>query len=155
MKTNLPSTQVLSCSEIEVYYKRPLFQNMIHIKSSEDADKTLKGFINLERIDLKEFFWVLLLTHANRLIGISEIGSGTPKGVVTNLHEIYQLVLKTNAMSLIVAHNHPSGNLRPSESDKAMTRKLQKLSKLIDVSFLDHLIITSENYFSFSDSHLL
>jgi len=56
---------------------------------------------------------------------ISEIGSGTPKGVATNLHEIYQLVLKTNAPSIIVAHNHPSGNLKPSESDKVISRKLQ------------------------------
>lgn len=86
---------------------------------------------------------------------ISEIGSGTPKGVVTNLHDVYQLVLKTNVSSIIVAHNHPSGNLKPSESDKQITKKLQNLAKLIDVTFLNHLIITSEDNYSFSDNHLL
>ena len=155
MKTNLPSTLILSYAEIEVCYKRPRFQEMIHIKSSEDIDSLLKAHINMERIDLKEFFWVVLLSHANRVLGISEIGSGTPKGVATNLHEIYQLVLKTNATAIVVAHNHPSGNLKPSENDRWITKKLQKLAKLIDVTFLDHLIITSESYYSFSDSHQL
>ena len=155
MKTKLLSVQILSCAEIEVCYKRPLFQKMMHIKRSEDADKILRDYIDLERIDLKEFFWVILLSHANRVVGISEIGSGTPKGVVTNLQEIFQLVLKTNASAFIVAHNHPSGNLQPSTNDRNITKKIKKLAKLIDVDLLDHLIMTSEGYFSFSDNHAL
>lgn len=155
MKTQLPFTQILSCHEIEICYKRPLFNKMMFIKSSEDVDRILRSYINLERIDLKEFFWVIPLSNANRVLGISEIGSGTIKGVATNLHEIYQLVLLTNASGLIVAHNHPSGKLKPSENDKRITEKLLKLAKLIDVTLLDHLIITSEGYLSFSDNHIL
>ncbi|MDG5490620.1 JAB domain-containing protein [Psychroserpens sp. SPM9] len=155
MKTKLPFTQLFSCSEIEVCYKRPLFNKMMHIKGSKDADQILRSYIDLERIDLKEFFWVIPLSNANRVLGISEIGSGTIKGVATNIHEIYQLVLLTNASSLIVAHNHPSGTLKPSANDKQITKKLMKLAELIDVTLLDHLIITSESYFSFSDNHML
>ena len=155
MKQKNVSTQLLSCSEVEIHYKRPLFQNMIHIKSSEDVDKTIKQFINPKRIDLKEFFWVVLLTNANRVLGISEIGAGTVKGVVSNFHEIFQLILLTNAVAFCVIHNHPSGNLKPSEKDKSITKKLQKIAKLFDVTFLDHLIITSEGYYSFSDNQCL
>jgi len=155
MKTLLPSTHILGCSEITVSYKRPLFQKMVHIKGSEDADTLLRNYIDMGRIDLKEFFWIILLSHANRVLGISEIGSGTPKGVVTNIQEIFQLVLLTNATGLIVAHNHPSGNLKPSHSDREVTKKLQKLSKLIDATLVDHIIITSESYLSFSDTRQL
>ena len=155
MKTRLPTAHLMSCSEVVVCYKRPLFKDMIYIKRSEDVYKTLKGFVNLKQIDLKEFFWVVLLTNANRVLGVSEIGSGTPKGVMTNFSEIFQLVMLTNASTLIVAHNHPSGNLRPSGTDKQVTKKLQKMAKLFDVSLLDHLIITSESYYSFSDNHII
>lgn len=155
MKTNLPSKFLYSCAQVELHYKRPLFNSMQHIKNSNDVDTLLRKFIALNRIDLKEFFWVILMTNANRVIGISEIGSGTPRGVSTNFHEIYQLILKTNATAFAVAHNHPSGNMKPSENDKRITKKIQKLSKLMNVEFVDHLIITSEDYFSFNDMHLL
>ncbi|WP_299223857.1 JAB domain-containing protein [uncultured Psychroserpens sp.] len=145
----------MGCHEIEICYKRPLFDRMILIKSSEDANKILRKFVNLKRIDLKEFYWVMLLSQSNRVLGISEIGSGTITGVATNLKEVYQLVLMTNSSALIVCHNHPSGNLKPSQSDKKVTERLLKLADLIDVTLLDHLIITSESYFSFSDNHLL
>ncbi|MFD2916861.1 JAB domain-containing protein [Psychroserpens luteus] len=155
MKTTLPVTQLMGCHEIEVCYKRPLFNKTMLIKSSKDADRILRSYINLKRVDLKEFFWVIPLSNANCVLGISEIGSGTIKSVSTNLHEIYQLVLLTNASGLIIAHNHPSGQLKPSETDKQITKKLTKLAELFDVTLLDHLIITSESYFSFSDNHIL
>lgn len=145
----------MGCSEIEVYYKRPLFSKMKHIKRSDDAYEIIMQSINSERIDLKEFFWVVLLSHSNRLIGISEIASGTPKGVAINIIEIFQLILKTNAMAFIVIHNHPSGNLNPSSTDKQITEKIVEISKLFDVNLLDHLIITSEGYYSFCDNHIL
>ncbi|MCK8479035.1 JAB domain-containing protein [Psychroserpens algicola] len=155
MKTTLQVAHIMGCHEIEICYKRPLFNKMTLIKSSEDADNVLREFVNLKRIDLKEFYWVMLLSQSNRVLGISEIGSGTITGVATNLKEVYQLVLMTNSSALIVCHNHPSGNLKPSQSDKEVTEKLQKLADLIDVTLLDHLIITSEGYFSFSDNHLM
>ncbi len=155
MKTKQLSTHILSCSEIEVNYKRPLFTEMKHIKRSDDAYRIIMQSINNKRIDLKEFFWVILLTHSNRIIGISEIASGTPKGVAINIMEIFQLILKTNALAFIVIHNHPSGNLKPSTTDKEITQKINKISNLLDVTLLDHLIITSEDYYSFCDNNIL
>lgn len=155
MKTLIPSKQLFNCSELEVHYKRPLFETMTHIKGSKDADRILKQFINLNRINHKEFFWVLCLTNAHRLIAISEVGSGSTKGVHMNTKEILQNAILTNSASIIVAHNHPSGTLKPSANDKSYTKKLSELCSVLDVSLIDHLILTQEDYYSFSDNHML
>lgn len=152
MNQNLPSTTILSSSEIQIHYKRPLFISMKHIASSEDANNILREFIDVDRIDLKEFFWIILLTNANRVLGISEVGSGSSKGVVINIKEILQLALITSSSAIILAHNHPSGNFNISESDKRLTRKLKELTDIMEVTLLDHLIITSESYTSFADN---
>lgn len=155
MKTKLSDTQLLKCQEVEIHYRRPLFDEMIRIKGHEDVDQTLRKYIDLNKIDLKEFFWVMLLTNSNSVLGISEIGIGCIKGVVTKIHEIFQLVILSNASALIVAHNHPSGKLVASKNDIEVTKKIKKLSKLLSVEFLDHLIITSEGYLSLAQEHLL
>ena len=156
MKTTLPTTHILSCNEVEIHYKRPLFESMPYIKSSQDADRVFRSYIDLNRIDLKEFFWVMTLTNSNRVLSLSEIGSGTIKGVATNLTEIMQLALLTNSAAILVAHNHCSGTLKPSEADKNVTQKLSKIVNLFDIRLLDHLILTSDcGYFSFSDNNLL
>lgn len=152
MNKNVPSTFLLSSSEIELHYKRPLFQTMKHITKSEDAEAILRAYINPKRIDLKEFFWVLLLSNANRLIAISELASGSPRAVHVQTREIIQLALKTNASGLIVAHCHPSGNLNISDADKKLTSKLTELCDVFELTLLDHIIITSEAYVSFADS---
>ena len=155
MKSNLPSVLVLSASELELHLKRSLFEDMIHIKSSKDVYKTMKSYINLKRICHKEFFWLMLLSCANRVVGITEVASGGTNGVHINLKEIFQFILLTNASGFIAIHNHPSGNLKPSASDHKITKKLQKLAKLIDSNLVDHLIVSQEGYFSFSDNHAL
>jgi DNA repair protein RadC len=155
MTKNLPSTLLMSSSEIELHYKRPLFQTMKYISKSEDAETVLRAYINPNRIDLKEFFWVLLLSNANRLIAVAEIASGSPRAVHVQIREILQLALKTNASNLILAHCHPSGNLNISKSDEKLTSKLEELCELLELNLLDHIIITSESYTSFSDSQRL
>lgn len=146
----------LSCMcEVSITYKRPLFDKMPHIKSSEDANDIIKGAIDLDCLDYKEFFWVLLLNNSKRVLGISEIGKGDTQGVVVNIKEIFQLVLRTNATAIIICHNHPSGNLVASKNDRTMTTKVKEISKLFSISLVDHLIITSENYYSFAEEGLL
>lgn len=149
------STLILSCAEIELHYKRPLLSSMKHISSSKDAETILRAYIPLNRIDLKEFFWVLLLSNTNRLIGISQLATGTQRSAHVQIREIFQLTLVANASNLIVAHCHPSGNLTVSDADIKLTKKIQKLCDLFDVSLLDHIIITSESYTSFSDTQIL
>lgn len=137
--------------EIEIHYKRPLFESMTHIKSAEDAVKGLREFINVKQLDVKECFWVLLLTNANRLLGISQVAVGTSTGVLINSKEIFQLALLTHATAVIVCHNHPSGHLKISESDKQQTRRLQELTKIMEINLLDHIILTSESFLSFAN----
>ncbi|WP_292942880.1 JAB domain-containing protein [Olleya sp. UBA1516] len=154
MNTENSNTKtIIKCHEVQIHYKRPFFNIIKKVSSSEDSEKLLRSFIDIERIDYKEFFWVLLLTNANQVIGVSEIAVGNTSGVMVNIKEIYQLALLANASAIIVAHNHPSGKLTPSEADKRLTQKLSNASKLLDITLLDHLILTSEGFVSFSDSN--
>ena len=139
------------CHEVQIHYKRPIFEVPKKIASSEDADALLREFIDLNRIDHKEFFWLILLNNSSYAIGMSEIGAGNTTGVCVNFKEIFQLAILSNATGIIVAHNHPSGKLEFSNSDIQISQKLKKSTKLLDITLLDHLIITSEGFRSLSD----
>ena len=141
-----------ACHEVLIHYKRPVFDTQKTIRSSADAHNILREFIDINRIDHKEFFWVLLLSNANQVMAISEIGVGCSLGVTVNFKEICQLALLCHSSNILIAHNHPAGTLQPSLSDKQLTKKLKKALSLLDISLLDHLIITSEDYCSFVDS---
>ena len=143
------------CHEVQIHYKRPLFETTKKISSSESADAILREFIDLERIDHKEFFWLILLDNSNYVIGMSEIGVGNTTGVCVNFKEIFQLAILANATGIIVAHNHPSGKLKASTLDLQITQKLKESTKILDITLLDHLIITSEGFFSLSDDRKL
>jgi len=94
---------------------------------------------------------VLLLNRANRVLGFVKISEGGVSGTVVDPKKIFQIALKANASGIILAHNHPSGNTTPSASDESITAKIVAAGKFLEISVLDHLIITSEQYFSFSD----
>lgn len=147
------SLPLMQMHEVEIIYKRPVYNEMPHIDSASRVYEVLKSVINLERIDYKEFLWVLLVNNANRVIGISRISEGTSTGTIVNLREIIQLGLCSNASGIILAHNHPSGKLVPSKADIGLTEKVKTITKLFDMNLLDHLIITSEGYYSFADEH--
>ncbi|MCI5051014.1 MAG: JAB domain-containing protein [Candidatus Pacebacteria bacterium] len=150
MNRKLPSTELLGSSQIEIHYKRPHFHEMLCIASAQDANEILRKYINLNQLDVRECFWVILLTNANRLLGVSEVACGTTTAVQPNPKYIMQLALLVNASAIIVAHSHPSGNLTISKSDVRETNKLKQLAKLMDITLLDHLIITSESFCSFA-----
>ena len=155
MKTQLPSTAVFSSSEIQIHYKRPLFDSMQWITHAGDADRILRAFVDLDRIDLKEFFWVILMNRANRVLGISEIAVGGTSSVLVDIKEICQLALLTSSTQVLVAHCHPSGRLFASVTDKEITIKIKEALQLFDIELLDHLIITSESFYSFANDGLL
>ena len=141
--------------EVHIHYKRPLFDTEKKIGRSEDCEKIIRALIDDDRIDHKEFFWVLLLNTANQVLGFSETGIGTVKGVAVNFTEICQLAILSNAVRVVISHNHPSGKLELSPQDRKLTDQIQKGLKLFGIELLDHLIITSESYYSFSDNDLL
>jgi DNA repair protein RadC len=122
------------------------------ISSSGDAYSLLKS--NLMDKPHEEF-WVLLLNRNNRLIKMQQVSLGGVHGTVADPKIIFKLALEELASIIIVAHNHPSGNLTPSRQDIDLTNKLKESSKLLEITLADHLIIAGKEYFSFADEGLL
>ncbi len=122
------------------------------ISGSHDAFQLVKGDI----IDLQhEEFWVLLLNRANRLIRKKRISEGGVSGTVADPKIIFKLALEDLASGIIVVHNHPSGNLTPSQTDISLTKKLSDAGKVMEIQLLDHLIIAGQKYYSFADEGVL
>lgn len=141
--------------EIEVYYKNKVrISDMEKVCGSRDVYDVLQRVWS-PKIDHVEEFIVLCLNRANKVLGWAKISQGGLSGTVADPKVIFQVALKSNACSLILAHNHPSGNLQPSEADIHLTRKLKDAGTLLDLPVLDHLIVSSEGFYSFADEGLI
>jgi DNA repair protein RadC len=118
------------------------------VSGSKDMYELLSPLI----ADLRhEEFWIVLLNRANKIISVEPISSGGITGTVVDTRILFSSALKSNAISIILSHNHPSGSLRPSAADEELTRKIRDAGKLLDVQLLDHLIISESGYYSFAD----
>lgn len=102
-----------------------------------------------------EEFWVLLLNRANKMINLCKVSQGGVSATVIDNRLILRKALECLASGIILCHNHPSGNVQPSESDVSITKKLKMAALLIDINVLDHLIIAPGNSFSFADEGIL
>ncbi len=102
-----------------------------------------------------EEFWFLAINRANVVTGSYRVSDGGITGTVADIRRIFKLALEQNATSIILAHNHPSGNLSPSEEDKSLTKRLVSAGKVMDIPVQDHLIITYDGYYSFADEGLI
>ena len=122
------------------------------ISSSRDVFEMLKS--NLLDIHHEEF-WVLLLNRANRVIKKHQISQGGVAGTVADPKIIFKVALAELASGIVLAHNHPSGNLTASQADIDLTRKLKEAGKLLEIQVLDHVIIAGQKYFSFADEGML
>jgi len=144
-------------SEIKISYKnRVTSSNLSKISSSSDAAEILFETWDNDTIELHEAFKILLLNNSNIVKGIYEISSGGITGTLVDIRILFAVVLKSLSTAIILAHNHPSGNLKPSEADKRLTAKIKQACDLLDIKLLDHLIITpSHNYYSFTDNGIL
>ncbi len=122
------------------------------VRSSRDAFNYIKADLS----DLKhEEFYIILLNRANEIIGKSQISKGGLSGTVADGKVIFSKALELKSSALILAHNHPSGQLKPSEEDKKLTKSYITFGKYIDLHILDHLIIADDNYYSFADDGLM
>lgn len=119
------------------------------IKSSTDIYNIMR--IKLERLEYEEF-WVLYLSRSNRIIYEECMSKGGVSGTITDIRLILKRALELLASGIILVHNHPSGNLRPSPDDDRITTKTKEAAKLLDINVLDHLIITPTSYFSYNDN---
>jgi DNA repair protein RadC len=142
-------------AEIEIFYRNKVrHSDMQKVCGSRDVFEVLQRVWS-PKIDHVEEFMVLCLNRANRVLGWAKVSQGGLSGTVADPKVIFQVAIKSNACSIILAHNHPSGNLTPSEADIHLTRKLKEAGVLLDLPVLDHLIVSSEGFFSFADDGLL
>ena len=102
-----------------------------------------------------EQFWIMLLNNANKVIKLEKIGVGGMTGTTADPKKIFKSALENNAASIMLCHNHPSGNIIPSNADKQITNNLKKAGQFLEIKILDHIIIGNDNYFSFADEGLM
>ena len=122
------------------------------IKNSQIAYECF--YAHLSDLD-HEQFWIMLLNNANKVIKLEKIGVGGMTGTTADPKKIFKCALENNAASVMLCHNHPSGNIFPSNADKQITNNLVKAGQLLEIKILDHIIIGNDNYFSFADEGIL
>ena len=124
----------------------------IQISSSSDLFKVLHPFLG----DLQtEEFWAVFLNQSNRIVGKSRLSAGGINQSVVDVRILFKTALENLATGVVIAHNHPSGNLKPSQEDLKITKQISEAGKILNIQMLDHLIITQNSYLSFADENLL
>lgn len=146
--TKVAEVELVSKTRVKAS-ERPL------IKSSADSYKLLREIWDDNKIDIQEEFKVLFLNRGNRVTGVYDASTGGICGTVADPRLILAAALKSLAVSLILAHNHPSGNLKPSRADEELTLKIKHAAHFHGITVLDHIVLTEERFFSFTDEGLL
>jgi DNA repair protein RadC len=135
-------------AEITLSYYGQLSKHAPKILCSSDAAETFRCRWDEGKLGFVEEFKVMLLNRANRVLGIVNLSQGGIAGTVADPKLIFAAALKASASSLICAHNHPSGNLTPSQADLQLTNKLKEAGKFLDLPVLDHVILKQNSYYS-------
>jgi DNA repair protein RadC len=152
----METSKIYQVAEIELVYKSSSdMTTRTVIRKSQDAYKMLMQSWEQDKMELLEQFSVLLLNRGGKVLGVYHASSGGTSGTIVDIKLIMTAALKTNAAKLILAHNHPSGTLRPSEADRVITSKIVTAGKLLDISVDDHIILTPTSYFSFADEGIM
>ena len=147
----------LEVAEIEIIYKTTLkASERPKITKSQNASEIFCSVYDPNKIAYKEFFYVMYLNNANAVLGVMKVSEGGVNSTICDPIMIIQGAIKLNAKGIILSHNHPSGNLSPSEADIKMTSVIKQGAELFSIKLYDHIIINSENnYFSFADDGLI
>lgn len=144
---------VTICAALELARrKRDKSRDKLSIRNSKDCFDLLRP--HYEDL-LHEEFHIILLNRANKVIGLKQISKGGISGTVADGKVIFKKALELQASAIILSHNHPSGQLKPSQADLQLTKKINEFGKMIDIQILDHLILTDNNYLSFADEGLM
>ncbi|MBX2943193.1 MAG: JAB domain-containing protein [Cyclobacteriaceae bacterium] len=153
---NTKETRQYQVAEIQLSYKSNIKPSQRpKINSSRDAHTVLKETWDETKIELVEQFKVMLTNRANKVLGIFEVSTGGISGTVADPKLIFAAAIKAAASGIILSHNHPSGNLQPSQADIDLTRKIREAGRFLEIQLLDHIIITTEGYYSFADEGLI
>lgn len=136
-------------AEVELVYRSKVrAADRPKVRAPEEAYAVLMEHWDAGKIGLVEQFNVLMVNHAKACLGIAQVSTGSTSSCLVDPKVIFATALKANASGLILAHNHPSGNLRPSDADVQLTRRLAEGGRLLDVEVLDHLVVTPEGFAS-------
>jgi DNA repair protein RadC len=147
---------IAQVAEVQLSYKSKVkASDRPVIRSSFDCYQMLLQIWEDHSLELSESFKVLYLNRANQVLCFYSLSTGGMTGTVADPRLIFMTALKVAACNLILCHNHPSGNLKPSEADIELTRKIVDAGRLLDIRVLDHMIVTAEGYYSFSDEGLI
>lgn len=149
-------TPIWSVGEITATYKRTKASTGVKVTSSKNAVDYLRTIEDYQNnLEYKEYFYALYLSKSNMIIGYSRISEGGLSGTVADPKMVVQNALLCNASSVIISHNHPSGELTPSGADMAITKKIKQGCEFLDIQLLDHVIITRDKYYSMADEGIL
>lgn len=146
------SVTVVAAIELGRRRRASEFKQASKIRNSRDVyERFLEHMSNLPH----EEFWVMCLTRAQNVVDISRVGEGGLSSTIADPKKVFRLALENNAASIIVAHNHPSGNLQPSAEDNKLTARLRQNGTLMECPLLDHIIVTDAGYYSYADEGTL
>lgn len=144
----------MNIAEVKVSYTTNNTEKL-KVTNSKTSYGVLLACWNKNTIELQEEFKVLLLNRNNQALGIYPLSKGGTASSIVDIKLLFSVALKCNAHGIILAHNHPSGNLTPSEADKRLTNKIIEASKILDIVVLDHLIVTKSDFLSFANNELM
>ncbi|RZJ51686.1 MAG: DNA repair protein [Flavobacterium sp.] len=152
----MEQNQLLKVCEVQLTYK-PKFNpsERPQISSSKQCYDILIQHWNLGLIGFLEEFKIILLNRNNRVLGLVNVSMGGISGTVVDPKVVFVIALKANASGLVLCHNHPSGNLNPSNADIKLTAKLKEGAKLLEIEIHDHLIISEHGYYSMADEGVI
>lgn len=143
-------------AEIEMIYKTQVpASKRPAIISSADAYNILLANWDDNKIEFVEQFKILLLNRTNKVLGICIISTGNVSGTIADPKLVFTAALKANACGIILAHNHPSGSTKPSKADELLTARIKTGAQYLELTVLDHIILTKEGYYSFADEGML
>jgi DNA repair protein RadC len=148
MKTYKSNISGLRLVKVKSEFKK------VKIKSSKDASTYIRAFFQ-DDIEIYESFFMILLNRANNTEAYVKISQGGVVGTIVDVKLIAKYAIDCLASGVIVCHNHPSGELTPSDADRRITQKIKQALNFLDINLLDHIILTKENYLSFADEGIL
>ncbi len=152
METTQNFTDCFKVAEIDLIYT-PSYKisERPKVSSPESSYHILVGSWNKGKLGFIEEFKVLLLNRGNRVLGIYNVCRGGITSTTADIRLIFAAALKAGATGMILAHNHPSGTLSPSPQDRQLTQRIKQVAQLMEIDLLDHLILTSESFYSFAE----
>ncbi|HXB42741.1 MAG TPA: JAB domain-containing protein [Puia sp.] len=156
MENGIKQNEMYKIAEVEVSYRTKVkASDRPKVIRAEDAYKIFLQKWDRNKIELLEEFKVMYLNRASHVMFIYDLSSGGLTGTIADPRLIFVIALQTAACNILLAHNHPSGNLKPSSADEEITIKIKEAGKLLDIKLLDHLIVSEEGFYSFADEGLI